>query len=76
MQKKAAIYVRVSTDKQTLENQLRELKQIAERRGWQVAQEYHDAGISGAKGREARPGLDQMLNDARRRKFDVVMAWP
>ena len=75
MQKKAAIYVRVSTDKQTLENQLRELKQIAERRGWQVTQEYHDAGISGAKGRDGRPGLDQMLNDAKRRKFDVVMAW-
>ena len=75
MQKKAAIYGRVSTDKQTVENQIRELRQIAERRGWQVVEEYHDAGISGAKGRDGRPGLDQMLNDARRRKFDVVMAW-
>src|SRR6516225_2022537 len=75
MQKKAAIYVRVSTDKQTIENQVRELRQIAERRGWQVVEEYHDAGISGAEGRDGRPGLDQMLNDARRRKFDVVMAW-
>src|SRR5262249_37379122 len=75
MQKKAAIYVRVSTDKQTLENQVRELCQIAERRGWEVVEEYHDAGISGAKGRDGRPGLDQMLNDAKRRKFDVVMAW-
>jgi DNA invertase Pin-like site-specific DNA recombinase len=75
MQKRAAIYVRVSTDKQTVENQLRELRQIAERRGWQVVEEYHDAGISGAKGRDQRPGLDQMLKDASRRKFDVVMAW-
>jgi len=75
MQKRAAIYVRVSTDKQTVENQLRELKQIAERRGWQVVEEYHDAGISGAKGREQRPGLDRMLKDASRRRFDVVMAW-
>jgi DNA invertase Pin-like site-specific DNA recombinase len=75
MQKKAAIYVRVSTDQQTVENQIRELRQIAERRGWEVVEEYHDAGISGAKGREGRPGLDQMLNEARRRKFDVVMAW-
>jgi DNA invertase Pin-like site-specific DNA recombinase len=75
MQKRAAIYVRVSTDKQTLENQLRELRQIAQRRGWQVVEEYHDAGISGAKGRDQRPGLDQMLKDASRRKFDVVMAW-
>ena len=75
MQKRAAIYVRVSTDKQTVENQLRELRQIAERRGWKVVEEYHDAGISGSKGRNQRPGLDQMLKDASRRRFDVVMAW-
>jgi DNA invertase Pin-like site-specific DNA recombinase len=73
--KRAAIYVRVSTDKQTVENQLRELRQIAERRGWEVVKEYQDAGISGSKGREARPGLDEMLKDAQRRRFDVVMAW-
>ncbi len=71
----AAIYVRVSTDKQTVENQVRELRQIAERRGWEVVEEYGDAGISGSKGRDGRPGLDLMLNDAKRRKFDVVMAW-
>src|SRR5262245_27619969 len=75
MQKRAAIYVRVSTDKQTVENQLRELRQIAERRGWQVVEEYSDAGISGAKGRDQRPGLDRMLKDASKRRFDVVMAW-
>src|SRR5271167_4431915 len=73
--KRAAIYVRVSTDKQTVENQLRELRQIAERRGWEVVEEYHDAGISGAKSRKDRPGLDKMLRDAQRRRFDVVMAW-
>jgi DNA invertase Pin-like site-specific DNA recombinase len=75
MTKRAAIYVRVSTDKQTIENQLRELHQIAGRRGWEVVSEYRDAGISGSKGREARAGLDGMLNDAQRRRFDVVMAW-
>jgi DNA invertase Pin-like site-specific DNA recombinase len=75
MHKQAAIYVRVSTDRQTVENQLSELRQIAERRSWEVVEEYRDAGISGVKGRDGRPGLDQMLNDARRRKFDVVMAW-
>jgi DNA invertase Pin-like site-specific DNA recombinase len=75
MQKRAAIYVRVSTDKQTVENQVRELRQIAERRGWQVVEEYNDAGISGAKGRDKRPSLDRMLKDASRRRFDVVMAW-
>jgi DNA invertase Pin-like site-specific DNA recombinase len=75
MPKRAAIYVRVSTDKQTIENQLRELRQIAKRRGWEVVHEYHDTGISGAKSRDARPALDQMLKDAQRRRFDVVMAW-
>jgi DNA invertase Pin-like site-specific DNA recombinase len=68
-------YVRVSTDKQTVENQVAALRQIAERRGWQVIEQYGDAGISGAKGRDGRPGLDQMLKDASRRKFDVIMAW-
>jgi DNA invertase Pin-like site-specific DNA recombinase len=71
----AAIYVRVSTDKQTVENQVRELHQIADRRGWEVVEQYSDAGISGSKGRDDRPGLDQMLKDAQRRRFDVVMAW-
>src|SRR5262245_44696876 len=75
MAKRAAIYLRVSTDKQTVENQGSELRQIAERRGWQVVEEYRDAGISGAKGRDGRPGLDQMLKDASKRRFDVVMAW-
>ena len=75
MQKRAAIYVRVSTDKQTIENQVAALRQIAERRGWNVVEQYHDAGISGAKGRDGRPGLDQMLKDASRRKFDVIMSW-
>jgi DNA invertase Pin-like site-specific DNA recombinase len=75
MQKRAAIYVRVSTDKQTVENQVMELRQIAERRGWEVVETYNDAGISGSKGRDQRPGLDQMLKDASKRRFDVVMAW-
>jgi DNA invertase Pin-like site-specific DNA recombinase len=71
----AAIYVRVSTDGQSVENQVQELRQIAERRGWEIVETYSDAGISGAKGRDKRPGLDRMLNDAKRRKFDVIMAW-
>src|SRR5262245_59959236 len=74
-QKRAALYVRVSTDSQTVENQIRELSQVAERRGWQVVEVYRDAGISGAKGRDQRPGLDAMLKDAGRRKFDIIMAW-
>src|ERR1700721_2089100 len=72
---RAAIYLRVSTDEQTTQNQRRELEAAAEHRGWPVVAVYEDAGISGAKGRDKRPGLDQMLKDATRRKFDVVMAW-
>jgi DNA invertase Pin-like site-specific DNA recombinase len=75
MHKRAAIYVRVSTDRQTVENQLRELRQIADRRGWEAVKVYDDAGISGSKGRNDRPGLDELLKDAQRRRFDVVMAW-
>ena len=73
--KRAALYVRVSIDAQTVENQIRELSQIAERRDWEVVEIYRDAGISGAKGRDGRSGLDATLKDACRRKFDVVMAW-
>jgi DNA invertase Pin-like site-specific DNA recombinase len=73
--KRAAIYLRVSTTGQTVENQRRELEQVAERRGWSVVEIYQDNGISGAKGRDQRPSLDRLLKDASRRKFDVVMAW-
>ena len=73
--KRAALYVRVSTDQQSVEHQTAELRQVAERRGWAVVEVYSDAGISGAKGRNQRPGLDRMRNDAKRRKFDVVMSW-
>jgi DNA invertase Pin-like site-specific DNA recombinase len=73
--KRAALYVRVSTDHQSVENQVRELKNVAERRGWSVVEVYQDAGISGAKGRDQRPGLDDMLNNAGRRQFDVLMVW-
>ena len=59
--KRVAIYTRVSTDGQSVENQRRELLAVAERRGWQVAQEYTDHGISGAKDRDKRPAFDRML---------------
>ncbi len=72
---RAAIYLRVSTGDQTVENQRRELEAAAEARGWQVVAIYADEGISGAKGRDQRPQLDLMLRDAVRRRFDVVMTW-
>ena len=74
-QKRAAIYARVSTDGQTTENQLRELRIVAERNGWQIVQEFVDKGISGAKGREQRPAFDALWKGAVRREFDVVMVW-
>jgi len=75
MPKRAAIYLRVSTDGQTTENQRLELVAVAERSGWEVVEIYEDAGISGAKGRDRRPAFDRLTKDATRRKFDVVMAW-
>ena len=72
---RAAIYLRVSTDEQTTDNQERELRATAERAGHEVVAVYRDAGISGAKGRDRRPGFDAMHKDAARRRFDVVMAW-
>jgi DNA invertase Pin-like site-specific DNA recombinase len=70
---RAAIYLRVSTDGQTTENQRLVLEEVAKRRGWQLVTIFEDQGISGAKGRDKRPGFDRMLKDAARRRFDVVM---
>jgi DNA invertase Pin-like site-specific DNA recombinase len=69
---KAAIYARVSTFEQEPENQLQELRRYTAARGW-TAHEYVDRGVSGAKDR--RPALDQLLTDARRRRFDIVVCW-
>ena len=73
--RRAAIYGRVSIGWQTAENQTVALKEVAEQRSWEVVEVYIDHAISGAKGRDKRPGFDQMLKDANRRKFDVVMTW-
>src|ERR1051326_1888100 len=69
---RAAIYARVSTFDQEPENQLRELRRYIEARGWTTV-EYVDRGISGAKDR--RPALDQLVTDAKRRRFDVLVCW-
>ena len=73
--KRAALYLRVSTDGQTVDNQRLALEAVCEQRGWQITQVYADNGISGAKGRNQRPDLDALLKDAARGRFDVVMAW-
>lgn len=73
--KRAALYVRFSSDRQTVENQLAELRRAVAYERWQEVAVYKDEGISGAKGRDERPGLDSMLEDAKRGRFDVVMVW-
>ncbi len=69
---RAALYARVSTQDQEPENQLQELRRYIEARGWE-ATEYVDHGVSGAKDR--RPGLDRLVTDAKRRRFDVLVCW-
>ena len=73
--KRVAIYIRVSTSKQDTDNQRRELEAVAKRSGWQVVEVFEDAGISGAKGRDQRPGLDAMMKAVNAKKFDMVASW-
>lgn len=73
--RKVAVYVRVSTHDQTTENQRRELAEVAERAGWDVVAVYSDEGISGAKGRDKRPGFDALMKAVTRREVGMVAAW-
>src|SRR4030095_12108965 len=73
--RRVALYARVSTDRQSTANQLRELHQAAERLGWEVVGEFIDHGVSGAKGRKDRPKLDALLKGVARKEFSIVGAW-
>ena len=73
--KRVALYVRVSTDHQSVRNQEIELQAVAERHGWTMVTVFKDQGISGAKGRDQRPGFDKLLKAVARREFDMVAAW-
>ena len=73
--KRVAIYARVSTGQQTIDNQLRELQDLAKKFGWSVVKVYTDEGISGKKGRSQRPGYDALCSSVARREIDMVMAW-
>ena len=73
--KRVAFYQRVSTGGQTTANQRRELHAVAKRHGWHVVEVFEDNGISGAKDRDQRPGLDALLKAVARREFDMVAAW-
>lgn len=73
--KRTGIYLRVSTDQQTTENQRRILMEVAERSGWTVVEVFEDQGVSGAKGRDKRPAFDALLKAVHRRQIDMVAAF-
>ena len=72
-EKRAAIYVRVSTKDQSVEMQLNDLERYSRERGLSIFSVYKDNGVSGTK--ETRPALNDLMNDARKRKFDTVLVW-
>jgi len=71
--KRIAIYARVSTTDQSTESQLLDLRRYVRERGWDIFKEYVDEGISGTK--DSRPALNELMNDAKKRRFDVVLVW-
>ena len=73
--KRAALYLRVSKQEQTIENQRIELERVAKAKGWKVIATFKDEGVSGAFGREVRAQYDLMLKQGVQAKFDVVLAW-
>lgn len=75
MSKRVALYLRVSTDQQTVENQRRELQTIADRLGWNVVAILADEGISGSKGRDQRPAFNTLMTMITRREIDMVACW-
>ena len=75
MKRKAVIYSRVSTNEQTVENQLRVLREVAEKRGLEVVREISDEGISGAKGRDERQGFDELIKGSVKNEWDIILVW-
>lgn len=75
MTKRVALYLRVSTDTQTVENQRLELLSVADRLGWTIVEELADEGISGAKGRDQRPGFDRLMKMVARKEIDLIACW-
>jgi len=70
---RVALYARVSTLDQSTDSQLLDLRRYVSERGWNIFREYVDQGISGTK--DSRPALNDLMNDARKRRFDVVLVW-
>ena len=72
---RCVIYSRVSTNDQTVDNQINIFREVAERKGLEIVKEISDEGISGAKGRDARKGFDELIKGAVRKDFDVILVW-
>ena len=72
---RCVIYSRVSTNDQTVDNQINILREVAEKKGLEIVKEISDEGISGAKGRDARKGFDELIKGAVRKDFDVILVW-
>ena len=75
MNRRVVIYSRVSTNEQTVENQLKVLREVAEKRGLEVVREISDEGISGAKGRDERPGFDELIKGSVKNEWDIILVW-
>jgi DNA invertase Pin-like site-specific DNA recombinase len=72
---KAVIYSRVSTNDQTVDNQLKILREVAEKKGLEVVQEISDEGISGAKGRDEREGFNELIKGSIQKEWDIILVW-
>ena len=70
---KVALYARVSTSEQSTDSQLLDLRRYVRERGWHIFKEFVDNGISGTK--DSRPALNELMNDAKKRRFDTVLVW-
>jgi len=70
---RVALYARVSTTDQSTDSQLLDLRRYVSERGWNIFKEYVDEGFSGTK--DSRPALNELMNDAKKRRFDVVLVW-
>lgn len=73
--KRVGVYVRVSRGSQTVENQLKDLHEVAERSGWEIVEIYRDEAISGVHGKDKRPGFAALSRDINRKHVDLVAAW-
>ena len=73
--KRVVLYGRCSTDRQSVDHQLNQLREISKRNDWEIVEVYLDEGFSGSLGRDKRPSFDRLLKDVNRKKFDGILVW-